>query len=78
MRGGKLCLARADEEAALLAAEVAVQKDLDCFVSAVETEMEISAKAKPFIEIEVIAANAKTTVEIEASSGIAMGDPRNP
>jgi len=33
---------------------------------------------KPFIEAEAIAVNAKTTVEIEASSGIAMGDTRNP
>jgi hypothetical protein len=29
-------------------------------------------------EVEAIAVNARTTVEIEASSGIAMGDAPNP
>ena len=40
--------------------------------------MEFSSKVKPLIEAEVIAVNVKTTVEIEASSGIAMGNTRNP
>lgn len=73
-----MCLASVDEEAARLAAELAVQKDLDCSVSAAEAEMEIPAKAKPFIKVEAIAVNGKTTVESEASSGVAMGDTRNP
>jgi len=65
-------LVRADDEATCLAVELAAQHDLDSAVSAAEAEMEITAKAKPFINAEAIRVNAKTTIEIEAASGIEM------
>jgi len=40
--------------------------------------MEITAKAKPFIQSEAIGVNAQATIEIEARSGVAMLDTRNP
>lgn len=64
----EMSCAGVDEGAARLASKLMVQEDLDCSVSAAKAEMEIPAKAKPFIEVEAIAVNAKTTVENEASS----------
>lgn len=69
---------RVDNEAACLAAALAEQEDPVGSVSAEQTEMEIPAKAKPFIEVEAVAVNAESTVEIEASSGIARGDTYSP
>jgi hypothetical protein len=71
-------LTRADVEAVRVAAELAIQKDLDCFVSTAEAKMEVPSKAKPFIKAEVIAVDAKTTVENMASSGVAVGATRSP
>ena len=71
--GYELCLVRVDDEAVRLAAELAVQDDLDRSVSAAEAEMEITAKAQPFIKAEAIRINTKTTIEIEAVSGVEIG-----
>ena len=53
------------------------------FVSAAEDQRENSATTKPVIEgeavaVAAIAVNARTTVEIAASSRIAMGSTRKP
>ena len=72
-----MCVARAGEETVCLAAKLAIQKDLDYSVSVAEAEMWLPAKPKPFMEAEAIAVNARTTVEIDANPGIAMGDAHN-
>jgi hypothetical protein len=71
--GYELCLVRVDDAAPRAVSELAAQDDRDCSVSVAEAEMEITAKAKPFILAEAMRVNAKTTIEIEAGSATEMG-----